>query len=221
MEYTGGGEQGSLRSMVFNRLFDDILDGKYCSGETLVESKLAEKLGVSRTPIREAIKQLEQEGLVYTLPNRRVVVRGITDKDIDDIYVIRKNLEGLAARWAVMYITEEELNELKKTLELMEFFTERGDLEQIKQLDAKFHGLIFRASNSRPLRFMLDSFHQFLRKARGETLTVPGRLPKTLTEHKAILKAIENNDPDAAEEAMIKHILSSRENLIQYKKEKV
>jgi DNA-binding GntR family transcriptional regulator len=218
MEYTGGGDQSSLRGMVFNRLQEDILNGVYRPGETLVESKLAEKLGVSRTPIREAIKQLELEGLVTPLPNRRVVVRGVTEKDIDDIYIIRKRLEGLAARWAVLNITEKEFNELKRTLELMEFYTEKGDLEQVKELDANFHSIIFQASKSKPLSYVLANFHQFLTKARGDSLMVPGRLPRALEEHKAILAAIMNNDPDAAEEAMERHILGARDNLVSHKK---
>ncbi|WP_028306937.1 GntR family transcriptional regulator [Desulfitibacter alkalitolerans] len=218
MEYTGGGDQNSLRGMVFNRLLDDILDGTYSPGETLVESKLAEKLGVSRTPIREAIKQLELEGLVTPLPNRRVVVQGITEKDIDDIYIIRKRLEGLAARWAVVNITEEEFEELKKTLELMEFYTQRGALDQVQELDARFHSIIFQASKSKPLRFVLANFHQFLRKARGDSLMVPGRLTKALQEHRAILDAIIASDPDAAEEAMKKHVLGARDNLVSHRK---
>lgn len=218
MEYTGGGDQNSLRGMVFNRLLDDILDGTYSPGETLVESKLAEKLGVSRTPIREAIKQLELEGLVTPLPNRRVIVQGITEKDIDDIFIIRKRLEGLAARWAVVNITDEEFQELKKTLELMEFYTEKGDMEQVQNLDVKFHSIIFQASKSKPLRYVLANFHQFLRKARAESLMVPGRLPIALQEHRAILEAITSNDPSKAEETMKRHVLGARDNLVSHRK---
>ncbi|KUO53530.1 MAG: GntR family transcriptional regulator [Desulfitibacter sp. BRH_c19] len=221
MEYTGGGDQNSLRGMVFNRLLDDILNGVYIPGETLVESKLAEKLGVSRTPIREAIKQLELEGLVTPLPNRRVIVQGVTDKDIDDIYIIRKRLEGLAARWAVVNITDDEFQELKKTLDLMDFYTERGNLDQVQVLDAEFHSIIFQASKSKPLRFVLANFHQFLRKARGDSLMVPGRLPKALREHRAILDAIASNDPNAAEQAMQRHILGAKDNLSSHRKEVV
>ncbi|MEW6623921.1 MAG: GntR family transcriptional regulator [Bacillota bacterium] len=219
MEYTGGGDQHSLRGMVFNRLLDDILNGVYQPGETLVESKLAEKLGVSRTPIREAIKQLELEGLVTPLPNRRVIVQGVTEKDIDDIYMIRKRLEGLAARWAVANITEEELDDLKKTMDLMEFYTEKGQLEQVQELDAKFHSIIFQASKSKPLRFVLSNFHQFVRKARGDSLMVTGRLHKALEEHRNILKAIISNDPEAAEQAMKRHVLSAKDNLFKHKNE--
>lgn len=218
MEITGGGDQGSLRGMVFSRLQDEILNGSYAPGDTLVESRLAKELGVSRTPIREAIKQLEQEGLVSTLPNRRVVVEGVSEKDIDDIYVIRTRLEGLAARWAVTNITEKEFKVLKETLDLMEFYTEKDNLSQVQQLDAKFHGIIFRACNSKPLKHVLANFHQFLRKARRDSLAVPGRLPKTLQEHKAILNAITSGDSEAAEEAMKRHILGARDNLVQNRK---
>lgn len=216
MAYTG--KDSSLSSMVFNRLLDDILNGVYSPGETLIESKLAEKLNVSRTPIREAIKQLELEGLVTSLPNRRVAVQGVTEKDIDDIYIIRKRLEGLAVRLAVANITEDEFAELKEAVELMDFFTQKDALDKVRELDARFHSIIFQASKSKPLRFVLASFHQFLKKARVDSLMIPGRLTKALQEHKAILDAIVNKDPDAAERAMEQHILAARDNLASCRK---
>ena len=102
-----GTEKYSLRGKIFNILRQQILDGKYLPGDSLIETKLAEELGVSRTPIREAIRQLELEGLVDSIPNKGVIVRGISEKDIEDIYTIRKVLEGLAARWAVEKISDE------------------------------------------------------------------------------------------------------------------
>ncbi len=220
MEYIGGGDH-SLRCMVFNHLLEDILDGNYSPGETLVESKLAEKLGVSRTPIREAIKQLELEGLVTSLPNRRVVVQGVTDKDIEDIYIIRREVEVLAARWAAINITKEELEELQNTFSLMEFYTEKEDINQVQELDTQFHNIIFNASRSKQLKFILASSHQYIKKARVNSLKAPGRLKVALQEHKNILKAIESNDPDAAEEAMKWHVLSARNNLEECRRAKL
>lgn len=210
MEFTDRRSQESLRSKVFNSILDDILSGKLKPGETLIESKLAEEFGVSRTPIREALKQLELEGLVVSLPNRRVTVKGISEKDIDDIYVIRKRIEGLAARWATENISEEQLEELRNIVELGEFYTNKGDWEKIEELDGKFHDIIFEASNSKPLRFILSNFHQFIRKAREESLKVEGRIGKTHEEHSSILKAIEAGDANDAEKAIIEHIKSSR-----------
>lgn len=219
MEYTGGGDQNSLRGRVFKRILDDILNGKYKPGQTLVESKLAEELGVSRTPVREALKQLELEGLVTPLPNRRVVVEGITQRDIEDIYVIRKAIEGLGARWATANISEEELEELRQLVELEEFYTQKGDMEKVEELDGKFHSLIFQASNSKPLRFILANFHQFIKKARVDSLRVEGRMKRTLEEHKAILRAIESGKPEEAEKAMIAHIKGAKENYVTHRKE--
>ncbi|MBZ4688488.1 MAG: transcriptional regulator, GntR family [Clostridiales bacterium] len=212
MEYTGGGEQNSLRGKVFKQLLDDILNGKYKPGETLVESRLADELGVSRTPIREALKQLELEGLVTPLANRRVVVEGVTQRDIDDIYVIRKAIEGIAARWATEHISESQLEELRHIVDLEEFFTQKGDMDKVEELDREFHNMIFQASNSKPLRFILSNFHQFVKKARRDSLMVKGRMNKTLEEHRAILKALEDKDPDEAEKAMIRHISGAEEN---------
>ena len=106
---SGNGPQNSLGNKIFRQLQDDILNGKYEPGDILTEMKLSEELGVSRTPIREALKQLELEGLVKTTPgSKRIIVQGITEKDIEDIYIIRMMIEGLAARWAAEKITPEE-----------------------------------------------------------------------------------------------------------------
>ncbi len=217
MEYTGGGDQNSLRGKVFKQILDDILNGKYRTGETLVESRLADEYGVSRTPIREALKQLELEGLVSPMPNRRVVVEGVTQRDIDDIYVIRKAVEGLATRWAASNISKKELEELKQLVELEEFYTIKGDIEKTEELDSQFHTLIFQASNSKILVYILSNLHQFVKKARGDSLKVKGRLEKTYKEHLSILNAIENGDPDEAEKAMIKHIMGAKENYNAHK----
>lgn len=212
MEFTDKSGKESLRAKVFNSILDDILSGKLKPGETLIESKLAEEFGVSRTPIREALKQLELEGLVVSLPNRRVAVKGVSEKDIDDIYVIRKRIEGLAARWATENISEEQLEELRNIVELGEFYTNKGDWEKIEELDGKFHDIIFEASKSKPLRFILSNFHQFIKKAREESLRVQGRIEKTHEEHHNILKSIEAGDATEAERALIEHIKSSRKS---------
>ncbi|NLZ51956.1 MAG: GntR family transcriptional regulator, partial [Thermoanaerobacteraceae bacterium] len=103
----------SLRSKIYHHLKNAILDGVYKPGDSLIEMKLAKELGVSRTPIREAIRQLELEGLVTSIPNKGVVVEGVTLQDVEDIYEIRKMIEGLAARWAAEKISDEQLKELK------------------------------------------------------------------------------------------------------------
>lgn len=203
----------SLRGKVFNTLRQQILDGRYRPGDSLIEMKLAEELGVSRTPIREAIRQLELEGLVTSIPNKGVIVRGITKKDIEDIYTIREVLEGLAARWAAEKIDDEELQELKDKYELMEFYTSKGDIEQVAKLNTEFHEIIFRATKSGVLQHILSDFQYYVQWARYRSLKSPGRAQKALEEHKLILEAFQKRDLKSAENVVTSHIINSSINL--------
>jgi len=196
----------TLCGKVFRQLENDILNGKYKEGESLIETKISSELGVSRTPVREAIRQLELEGLVKFIPNRGAIVQGITLKDIEDIYTIRMMIEGLAARWAAEKITPEELKELQEIVDLEEFYTARGDAEQLLKLDSRFHETLFNASKSRPLKHMLSMFHHYTQRARSISLAAPGRPDETFREHKAILEAIIEKDAEKAQILTTQHI---------------
>lgn len=202
----------SLHGKIFSYLQNDILNGKYKTGESLIETKLSEEFGVSRTPIREAIRQLELEGLVQTIPNKGAIVTGLSAKDIEDIYTIRLAIEGLAARWAAENVTESELKDMKHFLDLEEFYTEKNDVEQILKLDTKFHETIFRASKSKPLMNMLTSFHHYIQRARIDSLGMSGRAEEALSEHKAIYRAISQRDAKKAEELTIEHVKKASMN---------
>lgn len=212
-------EKQLLRDFIFERLRQDILEGKYKKGEILVESELAKEFGVSRTPIREVLRQLELEGLVVSIPNKGVFVQGISDKDIEDIYVIRRMLEGLAARWAVQNITEDQLELLRETCDLMEFYTEKGDLEKVAKYNTRFHEIIFEASGSKYLRNVLNQFQEYVTRMRRESLKLPGRAKKALEEHRAILQALEERNPEKAEQLLIEHVRNSSEIVLKSRKE--
>ena len=206
---------GSLRSRVFNQLQNDILNGFYEPGEGLIETKLSEELGVSRTPIREALRQLELEGLVQSIPNKGVIVKGVSSQDIQDIYTIRMLIEGLAARWAAEKITEQELVELKDIVDLEEFYTVKNDYSHLLQSDTKFHDIIFKASKSKPLMHTLSTFHHYVQKARIMSMSSSGRALKVLEEHKAILQAIIERDAQKAERLTTEHVSNASSNLIK------
>ncbi len=210
-------DQHSLRARVFNHIREDILDGRYKPGDSLVETKLAEELGVSRTPIREAIRQLELEGLVLSIPNKGVIVQGISTQDINDIYAIRKLIEGLAARWAVDRITAQELKNLQEIQELMDYYTKKRDFEQVAKLDTKFHDTIYEASKSKILRIMLSSFHHYVRRARLNSLQVPGRAQDALIEHENIVDAFIKRDGELAEKLLARHVFNACSNLLSHK----
>lgn len=211
-------ENYSLRARVFKALEEDIINGKLQPGDSLIETKLSEELGVSRTPIREAIRQLELEGLVKIYPNKGAVVLGVSAQDIEDIYTIRTMIEGLAARWAAEKITPEEIEALNESVELLEFYTNKNDMQHLQKLDSKFHEIIYEACKSKPLKHTLSTFHHYIQRARVTSFETPGRAKKALEEHKAILQAIIDRDAERAERLTCEHVKNASKNLIAQKK---
>jgi len=199
-------DYASLSEKVYRSLRDGIAEGRYQTGDCLVEMKIAEELGVSRTPVREALKQLELEDLVVSHPNRGVVVKGFSNEDLRDVSTIRHLLEGQAAYWAAERVTPLQLAELKEVVELMEFYTQKNDVEHLVLLDTRFHELIYEASGSRTIRHILASLHHNIRKARQSSLNLPDRAPCSLTEHINIYHAIETHNALAAKEYMESHV---------------
>ncbi|MDD3173834.1 MAG: GntR family transcriptional regulator [Herbinix sp.] len=203
----------SLRGRVFNKLREDILSGIYHENEELKENTIGLELGVSRTPVREALRQLELEGLVTMIPNKGAYVTGITSKDIHDIYMIRSYLEGLCAKWACEHITEAQIEALEEILYLSDFHASRNHHEQMVELDNKFHELIYEASGSKILYHVLSDFHHYVERIRKITLAMPSRASKSSLEHAAILDAIKKRDGDLAEVLAHEHMQYTIKNI--------
>lgn len=206
----------SLRGRVFRRLRNDILSGVYKEHDELRETTIGEELGVSRTPVREALRQLELEGLVTIVPNKGAYVTGISKKDVHDIYKIRSMLEGMCARWATRYITPEQIGELEEVILLSEFHLKRKNEEkavQVSELDGKFHKVLYEASNSRILEHVLSDFHKYVQMARIHSVESRERAEKSIEEHRAILEAIKGKDEDQAERLANAHVMKAMENL--------
>lgn len=207
-----------LHEKVFEVVKEKILMGVLKPGDALIETKLSEELGVSRTPIREAIRQLELEGLVYTIPHKGAIVAGVSTQDIEDIYTIRMLLDGLAARWAAIKLNQEEEDELTEIITLMELYTQRKDVARVMKTDSRFHELIYRASKSKPLEHVLSTFHSYVIRARVTSFETPGRLESAYEEHKKIYEAIIKRNADLAEEYAKKHVANAAKNLIDQKR---
>ncbi|NCB92656.1 MAG: GntR family transcriptional regulator [Clostridia bacterium] len=203
----------SLRGKVYQSIKENILSGKYGSGVELRENTLAEELGVSRTPVREALRQLGLEGLVEIIPNKGAHVVGITDKDVKDIYMIRSYLEGLSARWATKNISNTQLNELEEIILLSEFNLKKSQNDQMVKLDGRFHHILYQASDSRMLEHVMSDFHRYVQHARASSVATKDRAEKSVEEHKAILEAIKEKDEDLAEKLANEHILNVMKNL--------
>ena len=205
----------SLCAQVFAVLEQKILDGALEPGESLIELKLSAELGVSRTPVREAMRQLEREGLVRTIPNKGAVVVGVSEKDIEDIYTIRTSIEGLAAKWAAAHITDEELAELRGIVELQAFYAAKEDGNQVWQLDSRFHELLYDACRSRPLKQTLSAFHTYIQHARQLAFQSSGRAAAVIREHTAILEALERHDAASSERLTAGHIQNAMRNFLR------
>ncbi|MCQ2525616.1 MAG: GntR family transcriptional regulator [Lachnospiraceae bacterium] len=205
----------SLRGRVFNRLREDILSGKYEENEELREVAIGEELGVSRTPVREAFRQLELEGLIRIIPNKGAYVTGISEKDVKDIYMIRSRLEGLAARWATENITLEQLEEMEENVYLAKFHSEKGHLEQLAELDNRFHEVMYEASGSKMLEHQLRDFHQYVLRVRKKTLASANRGPQSNLEHEQIMMAIKEKNADLAEQLAHQHMINAYENMVK------
>lgn len=206
-------ENKSLTSLIFDRIREDILNGRYITGDKLVEIKLADELGVSRTPVREALKQLELDGLVENIPNRGVVVKGISKDDIDDILTIRLCIEGLVGQWAAERVLEDEIKDLEEIYDLMEFYTSKNDVEKIFELNTKFHETLYVAIKSRYLEGMLKDFQLFIKSARNNSLKCDGRMIEALKEHREILEGLKSQDPNKTRIALTNHIMASNKNI--------
>lgn len=203
----------SLRGKVFDEIREGILSGKYKQQEELKEIALAEELGVSRTPVREALRQLELEGLVKIIPNKGAYVIGLTERDIRDIYAVRSELEGLCARWATEHITEEQKKELSENVELSEFYASKGNFTQLCELDSRFHEILYQASESRIMEHMMLKFHHYVERVRRMSFATDGRAENSNREHRMILNAIEERDPDRAAELAHQHMLNTVRNI--------
>ncbi len=208
-------QDSSLRGKVFQKIRDNILKGIYKEGEELREITVGKELGVSRTPVREALRQLELEGLVKIVPNKGAYVTGITRKDVSDIYAIRSLLEGLCARWATEHITEEQIDKLEEIILLSEYHVnKKKDLStQVVKFDSEFHEVLYEASQSRILDHVLSDFHKYVQMARKTSVTHQERAEKSIAEHKEILQAIKDKDADRAERLANEHIMNVINNL--------
>lgn len=213
-----GADKYSLRGRVFNRIREDILSGKYNRNEELKEAAIGNELGVSRTPVREALRQLELEGLVNIIPNKGAYVTGISIKDISDIYVIRSYLEGLCARWACEHISVQQIEQLEEIVYLSEFHAKKEHHEQLLELDNKFHDLLYEASGSLILEHVLSDFHHYVQRVRKVTLSYTARAVDSNAEHTAILKALKLKDCEKAEELAHEHMLNTIKNISEDRK---
>lgn len=191
-----------LRDVVFNTLRQAILRGELKPGERLMEIQLANKLGVSRTPIREAIRKLELEGLVLMIPRKGAEVAEITEKSLRDVLEVRRALEELAVQLACEKITKEEIRELERVAKEFQQVVNSSDITEIAEVDVCFHDIIYTATDNQKLIQLLNNLREQMYRYRVEYLKRDGVFPQLIAEHEAIIRHIENNEKEKATEVM-------------------
>lgn len=199
----------SRADFAYTTLRSAIRNGEIQPGERLREIDLAERLGVSRTPVREALKRLETEGLVAFAPRRGLVVAELDQQQVNELYALREVLEGAAAALSAQHASEFEIETLRDLLKRHE--EARGNTDALVQINSHFHQTIYVAARNRYLLDALSSLRDSLALLRETTYTVPGRSTAALEEHREIVRAIRWRDAASAEEAARRHIRNAQQ----------
>ena len=203
--------ESSLADEIVQILRSRIINGEYSIGEKLVENKIAKELKVSRTPVREAFKQLTKEqltkeNLIEYVPNKGCFAKGFEQNDLQDIYAVRIAVEQLAVAWAIKNKTDEDMARLKEQLEVMSLYTASGMVEKLIQADEEFNNVLYQMARSRFITQALRSYQEYIDLARQGILARRENLPEILEEHKSIYEAVDAGDEDAAKAAVERHL---------------
>lgn len=204
-----------LRDVVFNTLRQAILKGELKPGERLMEIALAQKLGVSRTPIREAMRKLELEGLVVMIPRRGAQVANITEKDLNDVLEVRIALENMATEKACTRMTEEEMGKLWLAAKEFERMISDGNLVRLAEADVAFHEIIYRASDNKRLNQVLNNLREQMYRYRVEYLKEEETRNLLVKEHEELTRAIRARDVAKAQEISFQHLENQRKAIIK------
>lgn len=209
MQQEGMSGSLSLAEEVTEILRDRIIGGEYAMGEKLTESKIAAELKVSRTPVRDAFRELEKEQLIEYIPHKGCFARGFSQEDMKDIYAVRKEVEQLAIQWAIDRANYEAVYRLEKQLEKMKLFTETLSRDKLLWANEEFHNMIFSLTRSRFIVHTLKNYQEYVHFARMQALKRDENLPEIYREHEAIFQAVANRDKEAAVRAIAVHLDAS------------
>lgn len=210
-----------LREIVFESIREAIIDGKLKPGERVMEVQLAEKLGVSRTPVREAIRKLELEGLLIMEPRKGAYVTDVSLKDLVDVLEVRSSLEGLAASLAATRASEEEIEVLKEKAAQFKECIEKNDVQGMINKDTEFHEAILQAAKNKKLTSIIESLREQLQRFRVTYFTEYNMTTYLASEHQKVLDAIESRDPDKANEYAQQHIENLEKYIVSHIKDKL
>lgn len=208
-----------LRDVVVESIRQAIISGQFPPGMRLMELQLAEEMGVSRTPVREAIRKMELEGLVIMIPRRGAYVADISIKDINEVYEVRTALDVLSAGLAAERIDKSEIQEMRELLAEEAALVEARDYPKIIDNDTAFHDVIYRASGNTRCMNIISNLREQITAIRGRSMPYPGRVEIMLKEHRAIFDAIAAGKVEKAQEAVRTHMENAEQTLLKVIKE--
>jgi len=204
----------SIREQVYKYIREMILIGEIGPGERLIEGKLSKEIGISRTPIREALHKLEMENLIYSIPRVGYVVKNISEEEVKEICEIRVALETLAAIWASTNMTPKEIDRLEQIILLTEENIKSNGMEEVIKLDSEFHEIICRTSKSQRIEEISQSLRDHMLKFRIKALCVPNIAYRSNEGHRKILHALKARDPKKIQEAVRFHLNRTKKDVI-------
>lgn len=199
-----------LSAGLYQEIQKDILSGVFESGSKLTEAAVCKRYSVSRTPVREAFRQLEADGLIENIPNRGAFVTGLTKRDISDLFDLRSLFEIQAVEWAIKRMDDDDIDVLRETVEFMEFYTLKDDIEKVLSFNSQFHNTIYAGTKDRMIQRTLSTYQTYIKHSAPIKTFSGGYLRTILEEHKAIFAAFENRNVAAGRKAMEYHMEQSK-----------
>ena len=205
----------TLREKILESIREAILKGQLKPGEKVAEPELAERFGISRTPIREAFRQLESEGYLTVIPRKGAVVAELSEQDIEEFYAIKSVLEGFAARMAALKMTDKDIEKLETINQKLEQLARQGDVKSFFRVHNEFHELFIRAAGNEKLTELIDQLVMKFNRSRMASLALPGRMEISVNEHRKIIQAFRERDSEQADNLVKKTAAYGAQVLIQ------
>jgi GntR family transcriptional regulator, rspAB operon transcriptional repressor len=206
----------TIRRKVYSHIREMILSGAIAPNERLIEAKIADKIGTSRTPVREALHSLELERLITSIPSVGYMVKPISEEDVSQICDIRAILEGLAARWAIQKANKKLIKDLSKNIAAAEAEVEKGNVKAFVELDGQFHEIISKHSGSERLLELTQTLRRHMLRYRAQSIFLKDVVLRAIDGHKGILEAIETGDVQKVNEAIANHLEQSKKDTLRY-----
>ena len=194
----------TLREKILETIRESILKGTLKAGEKVAEPELAERFGISRTPIREAFRQLESEGYLTVIPRKGAVVTSLSERDVEEFYAIKSILEGYAARMAAEKMTQKDIDRLEAINDRLELLAQQGDVKTFFRVHNEFHETFIRAAENEKLLELINQLMMKFNRLRMASLSLPGRMEISVEEHRNMIQAFKNHDGDKAD-SLVRH----------------